>query len=384
MYSMDSKRKSPSDDPSFSLHDLSKRPKVRAYAVLNVCMLTLMFKRSKQLPPDEAMKGRNSIQSHLIMLEHLTREIMNSPESMQNQATGARSDIIKAATQLDAAFRRARNPSPPTGEAASSVADRASVPVNDNRTFGNHRGQCLPVLPPISNQSLEKAVFTHPGVSNDLKTTYDRLEILGDAYIELIATKIVWDMFPDLSSGRISQIRELLVKNETLSEYASMYGFDRRAVVPQDYLKQPKRWIKTKGDIFEAYVAAVILSDSIDGYRAVEKWLSQLWAPKLTGLDNRQVNLQAKEALAKKIMGKGVKLKYVDERPSVQLKGGMQTFYVGVYLTGWGWTNKHLGSGEGLNKSIAGDQAARAALLNTSLISEIAAIKRTWDGSRKI
>lgn len=227
-------------------------------------------------------------------------------------------------------------------------------------------------------------MFTHPGLSNNNGATYDRFEILGDAYIELIATKLVWARFPEIPSGRISQIRELLVKNETLSEYATIYGLDARASVPPGYLDQPKRWTKTKGDIFEAYVAAIILSNPIEGFSIAEIWLTQLWLPKLISLGSEKVGLQAKEALAKKIMGKGIKLNYVDEQAPVLLKGGLQNFYIGVYLTGWGWDKKHLGSGEGRNKAMAGDEAARQALLNVPLIDEIAATKREVESKRKL
>ncbi|RJE26088.1 ribonuclease [Aspergillus sclerotialis] len=240
----------------------------------------------------------------------------------------------------------------------------------------------VPRLPPIADSSLEKAVFTHPGVGNNDGATYDRLEILGDAYIELMATKLVWERFRELPSGRISQIRESLVKNETLSEFASKYGFDSKALVPRDYLGQPKRWIKTKGDIFEAYVAAVILSDTANGYKVVEDWLTALWTPQLTTTKAQTICLNAKEALAKKIMGKGIELRYVDERPPIQLEGGKQTFFTRVYLTGWGWNNTHLGSGQGPNKAIAGDQAARQALQNEELISEITSVKEAYKANQ--
>ncbi|EAU31140.1 predicted protein [Aspergillus terreus NIH2624] len=107
-----------------------------------------------------------------------------------------------------------------------------------------------------------------------------------------------------------------------------MYEFDRKASVPQEYLTQPKRWMKTKGDIFEAYVAAAILSDPITGYQKAEKWLTQLWLPKLSGLAVQQPVMNAKENLARKIMGKDIKLKYIDEREPIQPEKGKQTFFI--------------------------------------------------------
>lgn len=232
----------------------------------------------------------------------------------------------------------------------------------------------LPPLPPIADSQLERAVFTHPGLSQDPGTTYDRLEVLGDAYLELFSTKIIWDKFHKMPSGRISQIRELLVKNETLAEYATRYGLDKKASVPIHYTKQARTWIKTKGDIFEAYVAAVVLSNH-DGYAVAETWLSQLWSPKLEDVEESRSFLQAKEALARRISGKGVKLNYIDEKRSIEHGRGTQTYYIGVYLTGWGWRDKHLGSGQGSNKTIAGNKAAQQALGNGELIQEIVAAK---------
>lgn len=257
----------------------------------------------------------------------------------------------------------------------TDIMDYEPKPHDNSGAVGIKNQQFLPKLPTISDSLLEKAVFTHPGMSNNNEATYDRLEILGDAYIELMATKLIWDKFRDLPSGRISQIRESLVKNETLSEFATRYGFHSKALVPQDYSKQPKRWIKTKGDIFEAYVAAVILSNPADGYKTAEDWLRALWMPQLASTGDHTICLHAKEALAKRIMGKGVKLRYIDEHPPVQLEGGKQIFFTGVYLTGWGWNNSHLGSGQGLNKVMAGNQAARQALQNEELINKIMAVK---------
>ena len=157
-----------------------------------------------------------------------------------------------------------------------------------------------------------------------------------------------------------------------------MYGFDKRARVPPEYVNQPKRWLKTKGDIFEAYVAGVVLSDPRHGFVTVEDWMAQLWLPKFKEIDPNQTLLNGKEQLAKMVMSKGIKLQYLDESPPIR-KGGLQTFFIGVYLTGWGWTNHHLGSGTGQSKAGAGDEAAKNALANKPLIDEIHAAKKAFD-----
>ncbi|KAJ5482426.1 hypothetical protein N7475_001238 [Penicillium sp. IBT 31633x] len=309
--------------------------------------------------------------SGLPLLQHLVREISSGPD-----LTGMEPEIMEAILRLDDTFRRAKNPMPSRD---SPMADELPKSHHSDRNPKEAIGSSGSMLPPVLDDQLEIAVFTHPALSNNNNTTYDRLEILGDAYIELIATNLVLERFPDLSAGRVSQIRETLVKNETLSGFAETFGFDRRVSVPSNYNTPSKRWTKIKGDVFEAYVAAIVISDPVRGYETARRWLVGLWMPILKRLGHQKGELRSKEALAKKIMGKNVKLEYIEERPAIQQKGGTQTFFIGLYLTGWGWVRRFLGSGEGLSKAAAGDEAAKGVLQNTPLVLEIVSAKESWE-----
>ncbi|OGE51532.1 hypothetical protein PENARI_c013G05903 [Penicillium arizonense] len=348
---------------SDATQNLQKRPKVHRSARPFVTGLSIADDGST------AMKA--STDSRLLLLQRLVRETLDNPD-----LTGADSEVMEALSSLDEKLRQTTNPFPNKGSTRTRQAPGGRHFEHDLTGID---GLSTPALPSVMDDKLRAAVFTHPALSNNNNTTYDRLEILGDAYIELIATKFVWERFPGLPSGRISQIREVLVKNETLSGFAETFGFDRKVAVPSNYNNPSKRWTKTKGDVFEAYVAAVILSDPVNGYQVAEHWLTSLWMPILKNLGPQKGGLRSKEALAKKIMGKNIKLEYLEERPSVQLKGGTQTFFIGLYLTGWGWEKRHLSSGQGLSKAAAGDEAAENALLNISLISEIVSAKESQE-----
>ncbi|KAI7969733.1 hypothetical protein EIK77_006681 [Talaromyces pinophilus] len=305
-------------------------------------------------------------------LQDIVDQVVHRPQVLHNIPEG--SEILKVTTQLHAALAAAIKRNPDTKHTKSKATKPTAQPVS------------LPDLPSIHNASLERAVFTHPGARvnfapEGMEQNYDRLEVLGDAYVEVIATRLIWDQFKDMPAGRMSQVREDLVKNETLAGFASQYGFDKRVSVsvPEEQKAQSKRWLKIRGDVFEAYVAAVILSSPDHGFDMVEQWLRELWLPRLSHVQPVQTVLRYKEQLAKKVMSKGIKLRYVEEQPAKQLDGGMQTYYIGVYLTGWGWQDQHLGSGSGLNKAIAGDEAANRALQNSPLIDQVAAAKVAHD-----
>lgn len=204
---------------------------------------------------------------------------------------------------------------------------------------------------------------------------YDRLEFLGDAYIEIISSRLIWSLYKDhgFSAARMSQVRESLVKNETLSEYSLGYGFDRRLNISEgSHAQKSTGKIKINGDVFEAYVAAIVLSDPKNGFETAEDWLTKLWEPKLKTVSTELPDENSKGELHKKIGYKGVVISYLDERDAhIDKKRGIETYLQGAYLTGWGYERKRLGSGHGQSKKAAGMAAAKNALQNTKMMEEL-------------
>ncbi|KAI9813900.1 MAG: hypothetical protein M1832_006047 [Thelocarpon impressellum] len=180
----------------------------------------------------------------------------------------------------------------------------------------------------------------------------------------------------------LAQLRESIVNNWTLANYAKQYGLNDRIRFQEGFSMEGKGSTKVHADVLEAYVAALILQSPEDGFAIAEAWLNELWAPKLQETDLvPELNPQAKSELARMIMGKNIKVEYVDARKpeiSTQEKG-KTNFFVDVYLTGWGWQYQLLGSGTGWSKGQAGNRAAMAAMANEPLISEVAAAKQAFD-----
>jgi len=247
----------------------------------------------------------------------------------------------------------------------------------------------LPPAPEIDGK-YATAVFTHqsaaskdPAKAGEINS-YEQLEFLGDAYIEVIASELIFDRFTSLPAGRMSQVRESLVKNETLSRLTEAYGWDKKIKGNQLQRGPSQSWLKVKGDIFEAYVAAVVLSHK-DGLQIAKAWLQTLWTSALDSVAaNPPASDQSKVELSKRIGGAGVLINYVDEKPPVVHRGqGVETYFVGVYLTGWGWDNRFLGSGKALSRNAAGQEAAAAAIKNKPLMDEIIAKRTAIQAERK-
>ncbi|KAF2253947.1 ribonuclease III [Trematosphaeria pertusa] len=245
------------------------------------------------------------------------------------------------------------------------------------------RTKHLPPLPPITEPSLREAVFTHishysqsdiRGFTSD-KISYETLEFLGDAYIELIASRLIYNRFPHVDVPQQSTFRELLVKNETLGEFSAAYGLPDR-LKHGGHIAKSKAWTKVIADVFEAYVAAVVLSDPEDGFQTAEKWLTELWAPQLLSYKEAVLdNPKARDDIQRLVSVRGVKLDYRDER-DMEMVDGVQKYFVGLYMTGWGYHDEWLGSGEGRNKAQAGVAAATHALQRNSSVLQAASKKK--------
>ena len=266
-----------------------------------------------------------------------------------------------------------------------------------------------PPLPPVKDPRLEQGALTHAGmITKATDMSYERLEWIGDSYLYLISTAFISQTFPNLTPvGRYSQLREKLVKNETLAMYSTHYGLDKRARFPPEFSllgrtganhASGRERQKVLGDIFESYVAAAILGDP-DGLSRVVPWLKSVWASTLSKEINAehraqmaslanapdgnnkngngaQTDLNPKVLLAKKICSKEAKVFYEDDgHPGKQKGSGLPLYNVCAYLNGWGETRLLLGHGSALSKKEAGLKAAQRALENKKLIKKFEAKK---------
>ncbi|KAF2966139.1 hypothetical protein GQX73_g7412 [Xylaria multiplex] len=271
----------------------------------------------------------------------------------------------------------------------------------------------LPPLPSVADPILEKAARTHSGVAKGIgEMDYERLEWIGDAYLYLVSSSLIYQTFPNLSAGRCSQLRERLIKNEALSGFTLRYNLDKRARLPTEF--QPggrvsqtgagtsvsaKERKKILGDLMESYLAAAILGDA-DGLSRVVAWLKPAWGtllkreiideykkPVTQGYSNPDgagghsgSDLPPKVVLSRAIGTKGVTISYKDEGiPKKDKNSGLPWFTVGAYYDGLGEINLNLGYGSGLSKKDAGNKAALKALENKKLIKRLQRLKESVD-----
>jgi ribonuclease-3 len=231
--------------------------------------------------------------------------------------------------------------------------------------------------------------------------SYEQLEWIGDVYLELMASELIAQTFPTLDPGRSSQYREMLIRNSTLGQFSVHYGLDKRANFPAEFglggrpngtKASGKQRVKALGDIFEAYVGAIVRSDPENGMRRAAEWLKVLWGPVLErqireeekGTGVKDMKLNPKTQLEQLIVAPGVKIEYRD-LPSGGKKDrdtNQDLYFVGCFLNGWGESGLQLGYGQALGKKEAGQKAAVKAMENKKLIKKFSDKKKAFVAAR--
>ncbi|KAL2136712.1 hypothetical protein VTI74DRAFT_2123 [Chaetomium olivicolor] len=291
--------------------------------------------------------------------------------------------------------------SPPTTTTSTDPSPSLSTTTITKWTSASI-SKAYPPLPAVLDPSLETAALTHSGMRKSLSDqSYERLEWIGDVYLELIASELIYTTFPTLEPGKCSHYREMLVRNSTLGQFSIQYGLDKRANFPAEFglggrpngtKASDKQRAKALGDIFEAYVGALVRSDPERGFQRAADWLKSLWAPVLErhireeeSGKNVVKDLNPKTQLEQLIGAPGVKIEYRD-LPSGGKKDRdtkQELFCVGCFLHGWGETGLQLGYGHALGKKEAGQKAAVKAMENKKLIKKFAEKKKAFLAARQ-
>jgi ribonuclease III len=81
---------------------------------------------------------------------------------------------------------------------------------------------------------LLRLAMTHPSVVNDVGTilqTNQRLEFLGDAVLQLILTRELFDRHPRHGEGPLTKFRAKLVNRRMLAQLARELGLDQQLIL---------------------------------------------------------------------------------------------------------------------------------------------------------
>lgn len=118
----------------------------------------------------------------------------------------------------------------------------------------------------FKDSKLIEEALTHTSYANEHKTiSYERLEYLGDAVLELVTSEHIYKNTP-LKEGDMSKLRSLYVCENALYEYAEHINLAQYIKLGNGIKKANKTVI---ADVFEAVIGAIYLEFGINKVKSL-------------------------------------------------------------------------------------------------------------------
>ena len=207
----------------------------------------------------------------------------------------------------------------------------------------------------FKNEELLKAAFTHTSYANEHNIkSYERLEFLGDAIVDMIVAEYLYNNYSELDEGVMSKIRASLVCEKALGELAKELEIDKCMRLGHGAeLSGDRGKMSILSDMFEAHVAALYLDAGMDNVR---DYVISVYSGRIDEVVKKGIVGDYKTQLQEKLQEKG-SCEIVYEQVSAEGPVHHCLFEIQVVADG-----VVLGKGKAYSKKEAQQLAAKAAL----------------------
>lgn len=201
---------------------------------------------------------------------------------------------------------------------------------------------------------LFRAALTHrsaPGPNNE------RLEFLGDAVVNLVVARHLYQRFPAATEGDLSRLRAHVVSAEPLAEVAGALRLGEALQLGSGELKSGgARRRSTLADAFEALCGALFLDAGLEASSAM---VTRLLAARIAALPSPEALKDPKTRLQEYLQSRSLGLPvYTVER--IEGEPHEQTFEVGCAVSALGLAAR----GRGTSRRKAEQEAAERILVS--------------------
>jgi ribonuclease-3 len=210
----------------------------------------------------------------------------------------------------------------------------------------------------FKNQELLRQALVHTSYLNENPGigvgSNERLEFLGDAALGVVVAQLLYNDYPDVDEGKLTELRAHLVRRDTLARAAAQLGLGDalqlgRGEDAAGGRKRPTNLARA----YEALVGAVFLDG---GFARAKRFVKFSLRDEFTLLRQKGMPYDPKSRLQEVVQSRW------QTTPSYRLVKSegpdhARRFTVQVVVTG-----KSLGTGEGRSKQMAEKEAAQQAL----------------------
>lgn len=326
---------------------------------------------------------------HLGMLGKVEQLVTNSQGTLERLEPAS---ILPASSFKNTLATMVNNPNELSASEAGAIKQGAVfMSKKELLNKSNKVANWPPPLPKITDANLERQVFTHKSVANIhdyltevelLDVHNERLEFLGDSIVNSLIAVIAYDRFPYMHEGDLSNIRTALITNYTMSEWAKIYGLDKKLKFYEANETKKADVVGGRGglastpkyiaDVFEAYVGGLwVHYGGSEAIPIIRPWLEDLASPMLESIESAQVgnvplDYEAKKSLYVKIGSATASPQYV----TTQSRGNGNST-VECQMNG-----EVLATATARTAKEAGLRAAMKVLQNPELVNKYAKLRR--------
>lgn len=216
----------------------------------------------------------------------------------------------------------------------------------------------LSTVPPFKNEAHLIKALTHRSALNEQNGSADesneRLEFLGDAVLELITTKFLFEKFPQKPEGILTAYRSALVKTTTLAKTATKLGLGEALFMSKGEEATGGRTnVGLLADTMEAVIGALYLDQGID---VVDAFLKKELFPEIDAILENKLYKDPKSHLQEVVQALGF------ETPQYQVTTEKGPDHDKVFTVQVLVNNKPVAIGTGSSKQRAQQNAAEKAL----------------------
>lgn len=209
----------------------------------------------------------------------------------------------------------------------------------------------------IVNGDLLKQALTHPSVAHEQNTpvqTNQRLEFLGDAVLQLVLTRHLYEQFPQFGEGPLTKARAKLVNSRSLAEQARRIELGQHLILSHgEELSGGRDRVSSLADAYEALLGAIFLDG---GFEVAREFILRQFGEELTHLEIEPTLDNPKGELQELLQAVST------EPPRYQLAAVSGPDHDRMFECTVHHGGKELARGQGKSKKAAQSEAARAAL----------------------
>jgi len=181
-----------------------------------------------------------------------------------------------------------------------------------------------------------------------LDESYERLEFLGDAVLQLAVTHYLFEQYPELSEGEMAKVRAGVVNEHTLAELARRMGFGPHVLLGRgESLTGGADKDSILSDVVESIIGAIYLEA---GFAETRRLIEAHWAALVDDRASSPGEADYKTRLQELLAQQGLRPNYTIEEAGPE---HAKVFTAEVFAG-----DSRLGTGSGTSKKRAEQAAA--------------------------